>query len=119
MQMFLFIDTYVAQAERAAGGLLVESQREQPGRQEGDLLAMPGRLGVAHQDHVSNRNCILHWPQNVQNVEFIRLQGMFVFDKYEQEVAHQMSLVPQDDLAIQPIDEWIKLGVKKMFDKKN
>ena len=44
---------------------------------------------------------------------------MFVFDKYEQEVAHQMSLVPQDDLAIQPIDEWIKLGVKKMFDKKN
>jgi len=60
---------------------------------------MPGKLGIAHQDH-----------------------GMFVFEDYEKEVAHQMSLIKdnleqdQKDLAL---DEWIGLAVKKVFKKKN
>jgi len=62
------------------------------------VLGMPGKLGIAHQDH-----------------------GMFVFEEYEKEVAHQMSLVntnePKDEKM--PIDQWIISGVKKVFDKKN
>ena len=46
---------------------------------------------------------------------------MFVFEEYEKEVAHQMSLVntnePKDEKM--PIDQWIISGVKKVFDKKN
>ena len=46
---------------------------------------------------------------------------MFVFEDYEKEVAHQMSLINEnldqdDNLAI---DEWIGLAVKKVFKKKN
>ena len=47
---------------------------------------------------------------------------MFVFEDYEKEVAHQMSLIKdnleqdQKDLAL---DEWIGLAVKKVFKKKN
>merc|ERR1719342_1544089 len=62
------------------------------------VLGMPGKLGIAHQDN-----------------------GMFVFEEYEKEVAHQMSLVntnePKDEKM--PIDQWIISGVKKVFDKKN
>ena len=52
-------------------------------------------------------------------------QGMFVFEEYEKEVSHQMSLVKTNspDLKAEkpkmPIDEWIISGVKKVFDKKN
>jgi len=65
------------------------------------VLGMPSdKLGVAHQDH-----------------------GMFVFEEYEKEVAHQMSLVntnePNNEEPKLPIDQWIISGVKKVFDKKN
>lgn len=49
---------------------------------------------------------------------------MFVFEEYEKEVAHQMSLVDtgspdHEQEPKMPIDEWIMSGVKKVFDKKN
>ena len=48
---------------------------------------------------------------------------MFVFEEYEKEVAHQMSLVntnePNNEEPKLPIDQWIISGVKKVFDKKN
>ena len=46
---------------------------------------------------------------------------MFVFEEYEKEVAHQMSLVNtnQPEEPKLPIDQWIISGVKKVFDKKN
>ena len=46
---------------------------------------------------------------------------MFVFEEYDKEVAHQMSLVndkPNKDDKM-AIDEWIGLAVKKVFKKKN
>ena len=50
---------------------------------------------------------------------------MFVFEEYEKEVSHQMSLVKTNspdskaEKPKMPIDEWIISGVKKVFDKKN
>ena len=54
------------------------------------------------------------------------LQGMFVFEEYDKEVAHQISLtnsqpLPQQDhtnIDIDNIDQWILSGVKKVFEPK-
>ena len=46
---------------------------------------------------------------------------MFVFEEYEKEVAHQMSLIEKynDQEDKMALDEWIGLAVKKVFKKKN
>ena len=51
---------------------------------------------------------------------------MFVFEEYDKEVAHQISLtnsqpLPQQDhtnMDIDNIDQWILSGVKKLFEPK-
>ena len=71
-------------------------------------------------------------PANWETTKLTELidpvQGMFVFEEYEKEVAHQISLtnsqsLPQHqqdhtNMDIDNIDQWILSGVKKVFEPK-